>query len=282
MGTLVTLAQAPDICIVTVDEASNDNMIGWDKTLFVADSYNVYKEDTPGSGTYSILNNVPFGSLSVYLDVTSDPDVINASYKITTLIGGNESAQSAPHATMILGSLIGPGGEVSMTWTPYAGFAPATYNIWRGATSSTMVQIDNIPATVTAYADINPLLGTSCYRIQAVNPAGCVPTAPSTPLTSFSNTSCQTILSISNNPVNVITVSVAPNPFSNFAVLTIEGAVEEMEFELFNMIGKRVRALQKFSGSTLEVTRAGLPDGIYLYRLSNQEGLLSTGKLIIN
>jgi len=99
-GSVMVIAQTtPAICIATVDPGTNYNMVGWDTAAFPALSYNIYQETSPG--VYAGIENVPHGSLSVYQDISSDPDVGSSSYKITTMdVGGVESAQSTAFSTM--------------------------------------------------------------------------------------------------------------------------------------------------------------------------------------
>ena len=77
-------------------------------------------------------------------------------------------------------------------------------------------------------------------------------------------------------------LSVTPNPFSSTAIFTIDGTSQSVYFELFNMIGKKVRAHYSISGPTFEVSRENLLDGIYVYQIIGDSGLLKTGKVIVN
>jgi hypothetical protein len=283
LSAAVVVAQAPSLCIATVDPGTNYNMVGWDKVAFPASSYNIYQETSPGSGVYTVIGNTPTGSLSVYFDISSDPDAGSSSYKITTIDGGGiESAHSGAFSTMFLTVALS-GGSVSMFWSAPGGFVPAKYHIWRGATPSTMARIDSVSGSITSYVDISAPTGTVCYRIEAPNPAGCEPTAPPTDYSSsFSNSACTTVLSATDVANEHLLIEVTPNPFSTTAVFTIEGPAQNVDFELFNMIGKKVYGLYGVTGPSFELSREHLPDGIYLYRISGDKGLLKTGKVIVN
>ena len=283
LSSVVAFAQAPALCISTVDAGTNYNMVGWDKVAFPASSYNIYKESSPGSGIYTVIGNTPTGSLSVYFDISSDPDAGSSSYKITTIDGGGvESAESAAFSTVFLTVALS-GGSVSMFWSAPGGFVPAKYHIWRGATPSTMARIDSISGSLTSYVDISAPTGTVCYRIEALNPAGCVPTAPPTDYSStFSNSACTTVLSAANAADAGLLINVTPNPFSTTAIITIEGVSKAVDFELFNMIGKKVHGIYGVKGPSFILSREHLVDGVYLYRISGEKGLLKTGKVIVN
>jgi len=283
LSTLIAFAQPgiPEICVVTVDQGTNYNMIGWDKTAYPADSYKIYKETSPGVYTYQ--GSTPSGSQSVYFDLLSDPDAGTSSYKLTGVDSNSvESAMGSVHTSMFLTSTVGGAGEVTMFWTPYVGFAFTSYTIWRGSSSSTLSVID-ITAS-TSYVDVNPITGTSCYRIEASNSAGCTPTSPPVDYSSsYSNTACETILSVDNlNEKGVLSVSVSPNPFTDNATFSVASGSKTLHFELFNMIGKKVKDIEKISASTFDVSRDALPNGVYLYKISDENGTVRSGRLIID
>lgn len=76
-------------------------------------------------------------------------------------------------------------------------------------------------------------------------------------------------------------IGVAPNPFSNFTNITLEGIDHtDGEFELYDMMGRLVKA-DSFSDNTYRLERAGLSSGTYLFRFLNTEGLIANGKLVI-
>ncbi|MCH8903549.1 MAG: hypothetical protein IIA45_06520, partial [Bacteroidetes bacterium] len=68
-----TSIQIPEICLVTVDTATNKNLVVWEKPAVnnIA-SYNIYKEGTQ-AGVYFLAGNVPYASVSTFLDTLADP-----------------------------------------------------------------------------------------------------------------------------------------------------------------------------------------------------------------
>jgi uncharacterized repeat protein (TIGR01451 family) len=74
-------------------------------------------------------------------------------------------------------------------------------------------------------------------------------------------------------------IKVSPNPFTTSA--TFEGPLSiNGNFELFDIAGKLLRT-EKFDGKTFEFQRRDLSAGIYIFKISTKEGLLSIGKLIV-
>ena len=82
----------------------------------------------------------------------------------------------------------------------------------------------------------------------------------------------------SNSEVNVY-----PNPFSDNATFVIGGdAVKDSySFELMNILGKKVKMINNISDRQFEISRNGLPAGIYFYKIYHAAGVIGTGKLII-
>ncbi|MEN9523857.1 MAG: hypothetical protein RL065_2234, partial [Bacteroidota bacterium] len=73
-------------------------------------------------------------------------------------------------------------------------------------------------------------------------------------------------------------IKVYPNPISINDVLKIKGLTTETNFELYNMLGVKVMHTATFGDVNLN---ADLNKGVYFYKLSNQNGLLKEGKILI-
>ena len=69
-------------------------------------------------------------------------------------------------------------------------------------------------------------------------------------------------------------VMVFPNPAKDRA--TIEG-IEPAEIQIYNLQGQSVRIFS----DTNEIDVNGLPEGIYLLRITNREGLTHSTKLVV-
>lgn len=76
-------------------------------------------------------------------------------------------------------------------------------------------------------------------------------------------------------------VTVMPNPFQQFTVFDIVGKQPgELRLELFDYRGRRISEYY-FNTAQFILERGNLPTGVYLYRLSNQEGVIQTARLMI-
>lgn len=72
-----------------------------------------------------------------------------------------------------------------------------------------------------------------------------------------------------------------PNPFSTQATLLTEGVLTNATLVVENCIGQAVRQINNINGTTITFNREDLPSGIYFIRLTQEEQLIGTEKLII-
>ncbi|MBN4051349.1 T9SS type A sorting domain-containing protein [bacterium AH-315-M05] len=205
--------QIPEICLVTVDTATNKNLVVWEKTSFPAASYNIYRE-TLTPGVYDSIANVPYNSLSNYLDVSSDPNTQSDRYKISWIDSlGNESGLSYEHKTIhLITDLDTINDRVQLTWDAYEGVSFCNYTIYRGVSPNNMDSLAIVSGNTTTYTDFSPLSDTSCYMIEVVHFNGCVATDPATNFNlSYSNISCTGTFNVPIPEICIVTVDSAIN-----------------------------------------------------------------------
>ncbi len=102
--------QQPNICMVTVDSISKNNIIMWDKTAFShVDSFVVFREIA--TNNYQRIGAIPYDSLSLFVDTvrakyfpnTGDPNAGTYRYKIGVSDScGSKSAFSPYHNTIYI------------------------------------------------------------------------------------------------------------------------------------------------------------------------------------
>ena len=88
------VTETPVICMVSIDTFTQKNMIIWQRQQGMKTSYyNVYSESTT-AGVYNRIGSVPFDSLPVFVDLTSNPRQKAYRYRITAVDStANESAR---------------------------------------------------------------------------------------------------------------------------------------------------------------------------------------------
>lgn len=174
----------PEICVVTVDTASNTNLVVWEKEVGNPHNisyYNIYRTDAT-TGGYQVIDTVHYNSISVYNDVYASPERRSWLYKISAVNScGQESVISPHHKTIHLVMKDGSAqGEKILTWDHYEGLDYFHYNLSRGTDVDGWQLIQSgIPITaLPIFSDTPPVEATEVDYIIEVVPTtgGCNPT----------------------------------------------------------------------------------------------------------
>ncbi len=170
---------APELCMVTVDPATGNNLVIWEKSSKApVDYYNIYREGQK-AGIYDKLGTVAHEDLSILVDETADPTVQAYLYKITAVdTSGYETDIDLcePHKTIHL--VVSTNPELKTTqlqWDRYYGFEYSTYNILRSATGSGFLPVHFLASSLASWTDPDPLPETGFYRISVDKPIPCFP-----------------------------------------------------------------------------------------------------------
>jgi hypothetical protein len=250
------------ICLISVDTDTKKNMIIWARTKNVGtESYVVYRE-TEVAGTYTVLDTIPYDSLSVFVDLSSEPESKTQKYKISVIdTCGKESAKSEWHRPMLLTSSIGTGGNsVNLAWTEYTRETSGklqftSYIIHRGTTPAALTPIDTSPSDNTLFVDNTAPKGVDLYyRIAGVLSTACTPlvliggkkTNSGPFVHSVSNLEDNRLQATSVNELvaNIYQLSVYPNPFNDIANIKYSlDYPSDVLVEVYNIIGKKVKVL---------------------------------------
>jgi hypothetical protein len=75
--------------------------------------------------------------------------------------------------------------------------------------------------------------------------------------------------------------SVYPNPFFSSTTFKTDIILKVATLTIYNIYGKQVLKITNISGQTIELQRDNLPCGVYLMRLTQENKLIATDKLII-
>jgi hypothetical protein len=78
-------------------------------------------------------------------------------------------------------------------------------------------------------------------------------------------------------------VKVYPNPFSESTTFVIQSDKlnETYSFEMTDVLGKKVRSINNVSEKQFTISRSGLENGMYFYNITNSNGVVGKGKVII-
>jgi len=277
----ISLPFDESICIVTVDSATNKNIIVWEKTPFERTlQTNIYKETTQ-AGVYNLIGSVPFDSLSVFIDSNSTPLQNSSRYKISVVDScGNESTQSPDHKTIHLTASVGTNNENNLVWDGYVGFSFTSYNILRGSTINNMSIIASIQSTLFTFSDLTPLTGVNIYQIEAVRSSACSPTQRSTTfISSSSNNVNLNATSIIDNQNYDDIISVYPNPTFGNVSINIETPYKEVKVVVKDIIGNIVYSNMFYTSDKINF-EIGNASSIYFAEITVDRNKIIVKKII--
>ncbi len=150
-------------------------------------------------------------------------------------------------------------------------------------TISTWTKFDTaiIYRNTTTMPDTICMLLLSCAGYSASNMFGSVGTVGSTAL--FDDVTLTGVFpwGVENMLTQNLTLSVSPNPASDHINVTLEKAVQDGRFEIYNLQGRLVGKYQ-VSDVSARIDISSLPSGMYYYRMSKDNTSLGTGSFIVN
>ncbi len=252
-----------EICVVTVDSASEYNLVVWEKPIDPSiREFNIYRQSDV-IGIYNLIGVVSYDSLSVFVDSTALPREHEDYYKISvTDTCGNESELSPYHKTMYVGISSGPDSSYVLEWTPYLieGYPDAIYTIfdgsyyiYRGTDTLSFGPYDTLAGNIfnlNVYAS-----GLPYFRVGTKLITECAPANLKFLSGPYSH-SISNIEEISNGDYieekfnDQLTVLMYPNPAKN--ILNIElnakNVMEDISIRLIDVFGRQVYC-KSFDGS---------------------------------
>lgn len=84
------------------------------------------------------------------------------------------------------------------------------------------------------------------------------------------------------NRTNNMPVNIYPNPFNSTTTFEFANPdAKQLTLFVYNIFGQLVKTIDKISSDKIMLNRENLGNGIFIYKLKNSEGTISTGKLII-
>lgn len=256
--------QAPEICIVTVNE-NNRNLIAWEKPQSsLIDSFFIFKE-TNITDQYQLMGTIPYTNLSVFEDSFSTPNIQSSRYKISMKdICGLVTEKSAPHKTMHLSINQGVGSTWNLIWEPYVGMPVSTYNIYRGTTHFNLSLIGSTSGSSTQYSDNSAPSGLLYYQIEVVSATPCNPAKSIS--SSFSNIASNDGLGIDNfNLSNQNNFTIYPNPATDFLTISSKMNTEITSVMIFDIQGKQLQLIQN-ECSTIDISH--FQSGLYILKIN--------------
>lgn len=80
---------------------------------------------------------------------------------------------------------------------------------------------------------------------------------------------------------NHTTISVYPNPFISFTTIQLNLTINNGELNIINVYGQQIKKIKNISGQTITLNRDNLSSGLYFIRVTQDNKVIATDKLII-
>jgi hypothetical protein len=266
-----------EICIVTIDSATNKNMIVWEQNTDASiESYNIYKE-TFVTDEFELIGNVPRVNESVFIDNSSNPNQVSSKYSIKAVRGCMESNFCSFHKTMHLAINQGSGNTWNLIWEPYQGIPVSTYYIYRGTSSNNLQLLGSTSSSSTQFSDFSAPSGYVYYQVAIV-------TSPCNPSKSYT-TSKSNIATNKPDGINETSeingITIYPNPVSDKIDISLDANAFDTEINLtiYSVLGQKIlfkKLLERFESIDL----SDLPKGCYFLEIMGN-GKISIGKKLI-
>jgi hypothetical protein len=283
---------APDICMVTVDSASQNNIIFWDKINYQSsDTFIIYRDIS--NNNYQRIGSVPFDSISQFVDTVGslfaangDPNVSSWRYKLSVKDScGNESALSPYHQSLFIQN-----SGANFIWNQYqiqGQSIPVSslfnYVVYRDDFSNGSWQpIQTLSASSTAYTDpnFNIFQNIASWRVETNWTISC---DPSRGVINTTRSNIRNIVSPVSDGIDELSlsgVSIFPNPTQNNFNIYIKSKEDtKINLEFYDVRGRQIMNTQRMltSGRNTETFDiSSIAAGVYFVQVKVGEKVYRT------
>jgi len=274
--------QRPEICIVTVDSATQKNMIVWTNdseppipsfTYSPTALYNIYKDND----TINPIGSINVHDTHMFIDTNSSPSLQSATYYIQAVDDCEVGSRvSYYHQTILLQTSQGSQpGQVNLSWNQYQDQSNnlhiTNYDVYRGSSAATLSFYRNVPAPVNPNLSVlivDTVSSQQYYLIMASKAGGCDPTPHIKSITDgkIRSNIKQGVTSIGINSITQSTFPIYPNPSNG--IFHIEGDNVD-KIEVFDNVG---RLLLK-SGNQQTIDLSAFSNGVYFAKIYYGKGV---------
>jgi|AntAceMinimDraft_17_1070374.scaffolds.fasta_scaffold00511_11 hypothetical protein len=263
--------QDQKICMVTVNNEINKNLIIWEKIPDLGiKSFNIYKMS--GIDTFNLIANVAFDSSGIFADTSSNPAQHSDTYKISVIDTCDFESDLSPfHKTIYLSiTTLSPEGY-ELNWDQYSGFDFTQYYIYKGTSPDNLSLIDSVTSDLYSWTDTSSYSDTIYYQISVLSPDSCSPDSSAIYDKSVSNIVANISEAI-NELYKNLKFNIYPNPFKNSTTFTyyLDKTVYT-ELVIYSYAGKYITTLVKKQQNkgkySVKWNTSALGSGIYFYTL---------------
>lgn len=133
--------------------------------------------------------------------------------------------------------------------------------------------IEGVGSTLGAFAPIAP-------AFESGEDLWCIRINNQTAWTSSQVNKCS-LTSITENSIAENQILISQNPFSAETTLNFISNLKSATLTVYNSSGQQAKQMKNISGQTIILHRDNLPSGLYFIRLTGDNKLIMTGKLVI-
>ncbi|MGQ0828456.1 MAG: T9SS type A sorting domain-containing protein [Bacteroidota bacterium] len=272
----------PQLCEVTVDSISQNNMIYWDKTPYDdVERFIVYREIATNS--YKPIASVHVDSLSLFVDTvrtkyfpnTGNPNIGTYRYKIQIQdTAGNFSLLSPYHNTIYMaynpanGQALWNSYEIEGASNPVSSYVLKRDNDGTG----TWAIVGGVTGTQNTVAD--PAFATypnGRWRIETQWSISCTPTRGTIVTTRSNIKSSAAPIGIMENPAEQLFIH--PNPATESVTIQYHAVNKNCQLQVFDAIGQLVYNETLAAGRhTKQINVSTFKKGFYIISIQSESG----------
>lgn len=285
-----SVAPVPPICMVTVDETDNKNVVIWEKPITSAiDSFLVLREDINTPGVYTQVGAIGYVELSEFKDNSSDANARAYRYKLAVKdtcdgITISSAEQRSMHLDVAQGNNI---LTLQLNWNVYQGQPQgfSQYLIYRETApgNGILALFDSVPSIQTWYYDttltnwgdtlyaykVGYRVISPCASTRAQNEV-CGSNVTGKELLAFDG-----IKTITGTSINW---EIIPNP-NNGQFVIQSSTVKRMQMKVYNMLGEEIYSQCLSNGQSM-IDLGALSNGVYMVNMNDGE-FASTKRLVV-
>lgn len=270
LDVLIEKPETPSICMVSVDSASNKNIVYWESSFSGGtDSVFIYRE-TDITNNYKVIGQFATDDPGFFIDTASYPLIQSNKYVISVSDScGYSSEFSGPHKTIHLTINQGQNNSWNLIWEPYVGFEVSTYRILRADADGDFALIGTTSGSSTQYTDFTAPSGIVRYQVEVINPSACnisgLKSTQDVMNKSRSNIASNHYTALEFNRPNGL-YRVFPNPFDALLYIEATGTSGNSQVELTGMDGKIIMRDELKAGK-LTLDGSDLSKGNYILKI---------------
>ncbi|MBN2669435.1 MAG: T9SS type A sorting domain-containing protein [Bacteroidales bacterium] len=262
---------APQICIVTVDSASNHNLVVWEHNSSNIDHYNIFRKDCADS--FSYIGSVDADSVTVFEDITSMPFLHSYSYQIQSVDECDYTSNySNTHKTIHLEINVSDVlGSAELIWDNYIGFWYPELKVYKKTIDQGWFELISLSNDVHSFTDPTYDYNTISYAVGVEKDFPCDAWNGNNPAKANGGPYYQSVSNledegiVDHTSVDLVKVnqfSVYPNPTST--ILNIENVETISSITVFMVNGQKLVEYVNLNDKHFTINTSSWPKGEYL------------------